>query len=271
MTLIVSALNKNYSCQLSDRKLTKIKSNGTFEDYTDKANKAIVVVLKDAFFSVSYTGVGEINNVRTDDWFIEKMIKIKPWDKEIKEFFNEFNKESTAWLSQVERITGKEWNHSFVFVGMYAGNIPTLFLSSNFEGIKTGRRYINKQADFHSHYVKLKLEKNNSSCVLLSGNNKTVKEDDFKDLSNIIQNPNVSCVNFINKAVKSMVNAATRSSNIGKDIMSVTLMPNNPEAECAYHPYNKSEINFMPNIVSPGVLMKGIEVYTGGGLPPWRR
>ncbi len=269
MTLIISALNKSYSCQLSDRRLTKIQPDGSLEVYNDSANKATIVNFKDTFLAMSYTGVGEFINQRTDEWFVDSMTSLKPWRKSPGEFFKEFNDLASRWIKKIENISGENQRHSFVFTGMFNDNIPVLFLSSNFEKISDGKRYVNKEDHFSSTFIKLNCIEKESSALLFIGDHSKVNEGDCEDLISIIKHPNVEVDNFVKKSVKSIRNVAEKSTYIGKNIMSIIIKPNNRMASCHYHPAERSKEAFAPNLITGGILFKGVELYFGN-TPPWR-
>jgi hypothetical protein len=66
MTLIISALADDAVVQVSDRRLTR---DGSV--VSESANKAICVHCANAWFSIAYTGLAEIDTTRTDYWLVD--------------------------------------------------------------------------------------------------------------------------------------------------------------------------------------------------------
>lgn len=77
MTLIITVATRDFVFQVADTQLTRY--DGTF--YSDKTVKTTVVHCSDSKLLISYTGLAEIEGMRTDKWLVGKLKDTKVWDK----------------------------------------------------------------------------------------------------------------------------------------------------------------------------------------------
>lgn len=74
MTLIITAVNNQVAIQVADTLLSK---NG--KPYDDKLVKTTIVHSSTGKFALSYTGVGNLDGVRTDLWIARQLTDFEAW------------------------------------------------------------------------------------------------------------------------------------------------------------------------------------------------
>ena len=77
MTLILNLATKDFALQVADTLLTQL--DGT--KYDDQLVKSTIVHCRDAKLAVGYTGIGFIDNERTDKWLARELYSFKSWEE----------------------------------------------------------------------------------------------------------------------------------------------------------------------------------------------
>jgi hypothetical protein len=70
LTLVLTAATPKRVMQVSDRRMTYLKPNGTVHHYDDESNKAVLYC---GAAAISYTGLGELEGQATDWWILEEL------------------------------------------------------------------------------------------------------------------------------------------------------------------------------------------------------
>jgi hypothetical protein len=112
MTQILSCLTRDYVLQVSDRRLTRRRSDNTLELYEDDQTKAIVVNRNLIF---AYAGWGKIEGKNTNEWFATV---IKPFadSDQLREGTGEVARRATAYFVKQCYPPDKKL-HTFIGVG----------------------------------------------------------------------------------------------------------------------------------------------------------
>lgn len=77
MTLAIACYTANHCIQVSDRRLVWITGTDAGKCADDDTNKAVVVCNR---LAISYTGLAEIGVNKTDDWLLETVSKVNPYN-----------------------------------------------------------------------------------------------------------------------------------------------------------------------------------------------
>lgn len=77
MTLAITCYTSNHLVQVSDRRLVWTTGPDAGKTADDDANKAVVVCNR---LAISYTGLAEIERSKTDDWLLETVSKVNPYN-----------------------------------------------------------------------------------------------------------------------------------------------------------------------------------------------
>lgn len=77
MTLAITCFTANHCIQVSDRRLVWATGPDVGKKSDDNANKAVVVCNT---IAISYTGLAEIGANKTDEWLLETVSKVNPYN-----------------------------------------------------------------------------------------------------------------------------------------------------------------------------------------------
>jgi len=272
MTLIITAATANKVVQASDRRLTRYTDGSVFDD---DSNKAVCVGCKDAYFSIAYTGLASINSKKTDEWILGYLISIHAFQMNLVSVSEALETQLTATFISLPK---KYKRMTFVLSG-YRHYIPFTMIISNFE-----RENIwphgEVQEDFIT-YVRWRRRISNPEkghSISINGTQQAVNRPIIRKIKELIRNrffQQQECKIVADKLVSLIREAADTPKfgrYIGRNCMSVTMTPNpNDGFVTKYYPDKASPFQYSPHLITtPGIAIKGVQIWTGKGPPPWR-
>jgi len=77
MTLAITCYTSNHTVQVSDRRLVWLTGKNAGQPADDNRNKVLVVCNR---LAISYTGLAEIEGSKTDDWLLETVSTVNPYN-----------------------------------------------------------------------------------------------------------------------------------------------------------------------------------------------
>ena len=268
MTLNISLSTNRYVIQVSDRQLTEFDASGHIKK-TD-ANKATVLVCSDAFVVITYHGIGrDHTGTLTDDWLVETLNNLKPFNRPVKDVLENLRIEATKWIRTISGATHRPvetLRHTFFVTGWHARSTPVVFLVSNFENLKTKERVDNAWSEFAGSFSKPKPEAKNYYSLRGGGDVSARVMEDSELLARLAQLSGAKPEDVLNVMVQSLRKAASRSDLISKNCISTVLLKGSTLAKCAYHTDAPGATVYAPNFVGP-YSISGVKI-TRGVLPP---
>ena len=273
MTLNITVTTSKYVCQVSDRRLRRLRRDGRTELFTDQANKSTILRCRDAVVAVTYQGIGEdLSTTRTDVWLVGALQKSRPTDNSIKKVLEEFREQSSEWMNNLRRChrgADEALRHTFVFAGWVNQTCPTVFCVSNYENLKTHEEVSPPWPEFVATVSRPMPDSRHSCSLYLGGAHAALEKGDTQLLTNVIQKEGAQPKDVINIMVRAVQNAAQASSLVGENCTSTLLLPGQHGVECDSHSPSGTPMSYMPNIVGK-ISMWGIEILAGNGTPAWR-
>jgi hypothetical protein len=268
MTLIISAVTSKKMYQVSDTRLTR---NGDL--YNDYSIKTTLVACKNAFISISYTGLAYLDNLRTDEWLVKILSDFHAWDKTLIEIAEHIKSAATI---EFKKINNQILCHSFVIIGYFVNAkciaSPTIGLITNCED--ENFKSLNVPLD-HFEIRTLTLKKdaklNESYALCINGMEPATKEEYFrKQLHEFISNKlnNNTDFNDVIKDLVELVRIAASHEKYGKYLnkycVSVYFEIGNPVVNASYHNLDNKKISYLPNFITKkGLTFTGIEQFFG--------
>ena len=260
MTLIISAVTSKKMYQVSDTRLTK--NGDVFDDFSIKTT---LVSCRNAFISISYTGIAYLSNLRTDEWLVKILSDFHAWDKTLIEIAEYIKSAATI---EFKKINNPKKHHTFVLMGWFVnakGIAPTIGLITNCED--ENFKFLDIPLE-HFEVRTLTLKKdaklNKSYALCINGTEPAIAEKYFrKQLHKFIFNKlnnNTDYKDAVKDLVKFVRIAASHKKYgkyINKYCVSVYFEIGNPEVNTSYHNFDNKKISYLPNFI------------TKKGLPFW--
>ncbi len=275
MTLIITAVGKNFVIQASDRRLTT--SSGAL--YDDNANKALCVVCRDAVFAMAYTGLAHIGRKRTDEWLVDELSEMDVGNLSFIELW-------MALKGKLEPVFNKlqvDRRHRGLVIA-FAGYRPVpetegplKKFAGQVEGFAGQLSNIDDDAAkplpepddqfcwhswWHPNIKKLK----RLLCVI-HGAEQAVGKKDILGLDSIAKNasskaPEITAARCV-YLIRRISNNEKHGALIGKDCMSV-IVSRTGKFTTKYHPQRKSPIGYAPHFITGSMSFKDIYFRQGG-------
>jgi hypothetical protein len=225
MTLILNAISKKASLQVSDRLLSDRGGNTV-----DDSNKAFVLVCGNARVTVGYTGLAKAANFHMMKWLISTLSDSISPDYSFFPIIRRFSARATEDFSKLNVDTYHK-RVSFIFSGyIYKQNeaISTIVLVSNFEDFD--EHVQDKANDKFSMFI----PDAKKSTILTIGSDVGIKDSEIEMFSKDINGkmPEAACeiaASFLRKM-------AEKNSTIGKKCSTIFLPADiNESAMSTYH------------------------------------
>lgn len=249
--------------QVSDTRLTK--PNGDL--FNDFSIKTTLISCRNAFISISYTGIAYLGNLRTDEWLVKILSDVHAWDKTLIEVAEHIKSAATIEFKKINN----QIKHTFVLMGWFVnakGIAPTIGLITNCED--ENFKFLDVPLD-HFEVRTLTLKKdaklNKSYALCINGMESATKEKYFrKQLHKFIFNKlnnNTDCNDVVKDLVKFVRIAASHKKYgkyINKYCVSVYFEIGNPKVNASYHNLDNKKISYLPNFITKkGLTFTGIE------------
>jgi hypothetical protein len=270
MSITINILTSKYVLQVSDRRLVRINKKGNYTFYTDRASKSIVVVCKDAFFSCSYYGAGEVNGKRTNEWLLDEFNSEKVYSMKLVDLVNTITNKATLWFKSAFIDNGiKPMAHTFIFTGYWNINVPFLFFISNYESKNTDEQSDVPKEMFKNYYFIPKPNNTDFSCVFIGGQSHSVKKQEYDLLLHFAKTIGARPSNVTEVIAKIIRRISVSNDSVSSESMSVLFTPGNRIAKCRYWSENSNQ-GFLPDYYSQiGIMIKGSEYSFGPDIPLW--
>ncbi len=163
MTLILTVATHDKVVQASDRRL--VKTSGSL--VTDNANKNIIVIGNDSRFVISYTGLANVNQMRTDVFLARFLVDIKAGQMNLEAIQKNLLKYLTNTFLKITNINSQNKRLTVVLSGFHFSS-PFYMIVSNFESLDPIEIKNLADPEFHSQYY---LKKKNRKKALIFGVN----------------------------------------------------------------------------------------------------
>jgi len=271
MTLILSCVTEDYAIQVSDRRLSKMDiRTGKIRNVEDNENKAVMLGTSMVF---SYTGLGEIEGIRTDLW-LARLIYSIPRGKSFNDIVETIRNKATEcfknipWPQKIKR-------HAFVGAGWTreskdAPLSPTIVLISNFQS-KGG--VLDEAEDEFQIWNSPKFLKSDKHFLLVTGSHPTsTEEKEFR--KKYIHELNRNLKRCVAKKVSPQLlmvilviavrQFASRYEPVGKSLMAVCL----PKASVERKDSRKFILSSLPTPGAPTFLYIPGDFYKGIHFAP---
>lgn len=276
MTLIITVLTANKVLQASDRRLTSTTDGSVLDD---EANKAVCVGCKDAYFSIAYTGLASINTMngtmKTDEWLLGYLISIYAFQMDV----SSISKALEGFLTTTFSPFPKENKRATFVLAGYKHYRPFRVIISNFE-----RENLwppgEAQNRFLSYFGWMKKNDHTETAysIAISGTRQAVSRAIIWKLKGLIRNnffqekESKIVADTLVSLIREAADTARFGQYIGRNCMVVTMTPNPNDGFVAkYYPAKASPYQYTPHLLTPpGIAIKGVQVWTGKGLPLWR-
>lgn len=266
MTLNITAANPWFVAQVSDRRLT-----WAGRPYDDEANKVVVLGCRDALLLVTYTGLGYVDELRTDDWIAEVLDANKVVRRDMGfavEVLRQAATEAFSRLGEPDRGAA----HTFLLAGWHPRRkrqIPYIWMVSNCQDLRNGRFGCVRER-FEVQYVRMARDARPDTVALVvwTGAEAAADRAELARLRGALfgaRDPE--------SATAAMVTMILRAADhpeygryIGRDCM-VAIAPREGmgDVDCYYVGLAGGRVAYTPQIVAPGIVLRACEV-TGGDL-----
>ena len=273
MSLSISIIRNKYICQVSDRRFTFKSGNGKALHFEDSECKSIIYESADAYVLISYHGIGQFaNGKKTDIWIVETLIEIGNSATSIYDTVKSIRDKATEYF----RIHCSESAHSFVLTGWLFSPKPRpiIITISNYERFIDNKisRSPMPESEFKESWIRIREDTIHGCAIYCGGLYDKVQSKDWNTLTRIAQANGAKPADIVAFIVKAIREAAKRSEYIGKNCMSCFSEAKEITASCAYHPSDSSALLYAPHYYnSKGIAIRNVEIWTGPGLPPWRK
>jgi len=268
MTLILSVVTRNYVVQVSDRRLTDANTGRPLDE---SANKAVVFC---GHFVFGYTGLAQIDSLKTDMWLAERLLAKGPSAQANLEFVRD---EATRSFQSVPRIYRK---HAFIAVG-WSRSRPVVSVISNYID-DNGHELGTAQDAFRLNNVAL----GKPGKFFLVPVGQPIPIDALTRLRRAVKRivKHAGPVSMANLLIHQLWRFADENNRIGHDVMVSVIprsavpvksivMPSTPSNKTAAFYYVPSPEDIIPRFYTPmwacgGIAVGGGEVWLGR-VPPW--
>jgi len=274
VTLILTAANRRFVVQVSDRRLAYPT---TGETYDDEANKALVLVCQTAKLAIAYTGLGRIGPLRTDEWLVEVLSDAKAGQKNMPEVTELLAELATKAFSGIALPAARK-RHAFVLAGWYPKGpdalSPIMWCISNYHG----KDWETLQEVMPAFEARLAVPKEGIDPRRLSGYLVHGAEQAFvaacgrrlRKLRKVL--PLGDHQQIVTKLV-SLIRATAQHPQgerwVGRSCMSVVI-GNDLDTLCQYHPAaGATAESYTPHFVGPMFSLMHGTTWLGEGEPPW--
>jgi hypothetical protein len=277
MTLIVTFLSNNKIVQASDRRLTL---NGKL--YDDHANKAVTVTCDDAYFSVAYTGLAEVQQkdtrrrMRTDQWIAHTLCEL------MQQGYCDIYSLFYAFANQVEETYRRlpvpltYQGTKFVLAGYFFRTRASVFSANVSNMIPSERGNYKVQREFRTSVQSFRPNvPDHESDMFIDGSIQALTSKDALAKSVLRQ------TRRIHEAIKRTEREATARSEewiaqqlvqiirmashhpvhgkyVNRDCMTVNMTPNGPSFGAYYYSGDRDEFRkYLPYMVTENMIVKG--------------
>jgi hypothetical protein len=271
MTLIITVATASRAVQASDRRLTR--PDGSIFD--DEANKAICVGCGDAHFCIGYTGLAFVDGKRTDEWLVDYLMSIHAYRMDVASISAALEKRLTATFKPLP----KQYRRTTFVLSGFRRHIPFTMIISNYE-----RENLwppgEAQDTFSTHVWWLKKGGNPETgyCISINGSQRAVSRPLLRRFKGLLRTSffQKKGSDIVADQLVSLIREAAATPQfgqyIGHNCMAVTISVNPSESFVTkYYSERPSPCGYSPHLITPpGIAVRGLEVWRGGGVPPWR-
>lgn len=272
MTLNITAANPWFVVQVSDRRLTDRRLTHEGRTYDDEANKAVILGCRDALLVITYTGLGYINELRTDDWIVEILDANKVARRDMGFAVAVLQQAATETFSRLAEPDCQQ-PHTFVVAGWHRRGkrqIPYIWTVSNCEGVKSGNFGCVRDR-FAREYARMARDTRPEAVALLIATGATAAADRTQ-LARV--HAELFGAKDPERVVAAMVLEVRRAAAhpehghlVGRDCMTVVLPREDiGEVHCDYVPSRRRRVAYTPQIVMSGTVLRASEVIGDGSL-----
>ena len=265
MTLNVTLANHRFVIQVSDRRLTV---GGC--PFDDDANKAAILVCRNAVMSITYTGLGYFGELPVDDWIVELLDQNNAARRDVG-FAVSLLRQAAAQTFPELPPQDRKVGHTFLLAGWQLHKkrqVPYVWLISNCED-KRGRLIEPPAGHFRARYFRPEkgAEAESLSLALITGMEPAVAPgtaERLGELSRSTMEPDAlrdEAVSVIRKAA----DHPDYGRYIRRNCLSVVLpQPGTSQITAEYLPAGLGPVAYTPQVITPGIVLRSSEVLGGG-------
>jgi len=266
MTLNITAANPWFVAQVSDRRLT-----WAGRPYDDEANKAVVLGCRDALLLVTYTGLGYIDELRTDDWIVEVLDANKVVRRDMGFAVEVLRQAATDAFSRLP-APDRGAAHTFLLAGWHCRGkrqIPYIWVVSNCEDLRNGSFGCVRER-FERQYRRMERDARPETVagLVATGMQAAVDREECATVYAALHGARDG-----EATAAAMVGIVQRAADhpeygryIGRDCM-VAIAPREGmgDVDCYYVGSAGGRVAYTPQIVATGMVLRACEI-TGGDL-----
>lgn len=256
MTLIISALAEDVIIQVSDRLVTW--PDGRV--WSDNATKVVCVECADAAFTVAYTGLALIGNVRTDRWIVNALNRNGATNKRFPDLFQDFHTSAARTSSDLRELGVASRNITFVFAGFGRPGPFAAYLTNQED--QSGKSLNEINDDFIAGAFFLNRRPRRKFDLLVNGDERAITEPLRVAIDKVRSRYFDSRPQRrVDVLVEVLRRASRNSKRIGRNCMSTIQLPGSGWF-AQYHTENQEAISYVPHYVGRGFAARDIWIRT---------
>lgn len=274
MSLVVTALRREFAIQLSDMRLTCVTTQAVCSEIQ---RKAIALQTRDAWLAVGWSGFASDRHNRhnTGDWLVDQLTRLSSISP-----LPEFAARLAGAATERFRTIAEPLDHkacSIVMAGWASTGpnltVPLAVLVSNCEDRKW-QRLPHARTAFDTAWLmpSTRWRVRTPCMVIISGTEQATSRELGSALRRLLLREESTPAEVLNGCIRLMKDATshpTYGDLIGRNWVGLEMHHDSPEARAHYFPEKKSPEEFMPNLVTPTITVKDATIWTGPGEPPW--
>jgi hypothetical protein len=259
MTFVITALKSEFLVQLSDMRLTDIRTRAVV---SERQRKAIVLTTQDARLVVGWCGYArDVHGTHdTGDWLVDELHSLA--SHRPPELVRELASRATTRFQSISAPVNDK-ACTIVLAGWFSPRpntvVPLSARISNCEDENWQRLpYVNPFFDAGFLGPSERRSKRPAAFVIISGTENAVSNE-LGNAIRLLLRRSTSPESVLNACIRVMRDAAGHPAyghSIGRDFVGVEIRRDDPGALAHYFPENESREEFLPNLVSPGAAFK---------------
>lgn len=266
MTLLLAIGNPRSTVLISDRRLS---ADGQLVD--DESNKATVVLPNGARFAAAFTGIARYGNFSTEYWMLEALSEAMKPDGVLR--LDRFCEIADKAISALPLAPSQRLLHMIIagYVADTKHTYPALFSINNDGGPRPWGYPIQTVGSFAYGAVRhTRANDFANSYAVAAGWIPVMTVRQMDELANLAKadKPAAAIVAKAVEMIRSAADARLANGTIGKQCSSITLSSDPSVAPTTdYHTAVPVSRVWMPNLVTPDLILAGANVESADGSP----
>ena len=276
MTLILTAVNKNFVSVASDTRLTG--TGGTLVD--DNAVKCIKLDCSNGSFLIAYTGLAKYKGVKTDHWLVDVLTSFKAGTKPVEQVVTHLKDTLETYFASLN-LSAKQKMTTVVVAGWRRKETETSAVVISVSNCENEQMETLQSArdEFIINILTIKANAKDPCAVLLNGTEPAVSEKYFDGrikllIKRLRRASSFNDMQSIRSQSVSLIRIGASHKQwgkyIGKNCITAIMPKSTGAAECEYFPEKDKGQLFAPHLVTSFMAVSDITVggrdITDGGF-----